>query len=72
MADTHSGLEGEVWGEGVIGWLWRVLIGRFSCCHHQWEDYRKFSGTYVYGGGEHLIYVLRCKKCGDLKKHDIC
>jgi len=53
----------------MLGYLWRILVGRFGC-EHKWEvdttgpimeDYRHV-GTY---------YNLRCEKCGDAMKRKL-
>lgn len=51
----------------MLGWLWRLFIGRFSSCDHRWTErgtytiYRDNSCTIPSGNG----VVLRCEKCGD-------
>lgn len=56
----------------MIGWLWRLLIGRFTSCDHKWEtkeelqyvtkDTRAPAGKRV---------LLRCEKCGDWTMRDL-
>jgi hypothetical protein len=56
----------------MIGWLWRMVIGRFTTCHHRWMVRESITGNYVIGNGTRRFYVLRCEKCGDMKNHDVC
>lgn len=61
----------------MIGWIWRVLVGRFSMpplCAHKWAvratfrlTRRKPDGTELPSGES---YVLRCSDCGEMKNHD--
>jgi hypothetical protein len=60
----------------VLGWLWRVLVGRFSRCDHVWgtidvgslskhpDDVWKSLGAEPYVVGH--FHDLRCTKCGDV------
>lgn len=54
----------------MIGWLYRMILGRFDACEHKWATFseinlsprgrpEKYAGT---------IYGLRCEKCGDIKQ----
>lgn len=54
----------------MIGWLYRLIVGRFTDCRHEWVIFREFRGEYVWGGGHCTRRTLRCLKCGDLKNHD--
>jgi len=61
----------------MIGWLWRVLVGRFSMppiCAHKWEIHEQIEVM-----AERLMptdepvaigrkYVLRCQDCGDMRE----
>lgn len=54
----------------MIGWLWRILVGRFTSCRHEWETVGRIAlvasskDTCPIGH----CYHLRCKKCGDYKQ----
>lgn len=48
----------------MLGWLYRVLIGSFHTCYHDWETMRTGVGTNDDGNRWPIVY-LRCKKCGD-------
>ena len=53
----------------MIGWLWRVVFGRFTSCKHEFEIYQ--SGNYKSSGKViGVVYHLRCTKCGDMKQVD--
>lgn len=54
----------------MLGWLYRMIIGRFSRCEHKWEtaDTATLSGGH---GARGVRYILRCERCGDIKKRDI-
>lgn len=66
----RCGAWGEVqrsdWEGGVIGWLWRVIVGNFTTCPHDWElldDRDIFINEKLAGHS----YLYRCKKCCDTK-----
>lgn len=54
----------------MAGWIWRVLVGRFSRCQHEWKIietnyFKNERGKYV-----GLHHALQCAHCGDVKyKH---
>jgi hypothetical protein len=56
----------------MIGWLYRLIVGRFTDCRHEWEIHQTITGKYRVVGGEALIHSLRCKKCGEMKNHRVC
>lgn len=52
----------------MLGFLWRLLVGRFSVCAHEWETVATgpigmLDGKFTLTGH---YYELRCKKCGDV------
>lgn len=53
----------------MLGWLYRILIGRFTECDHHWVILRRVDiiesdfGDIPYG----RRYELQCDKCGWLK-----
>jgi hypothetical protein len=54
----------------MLGWLWRVLVGNFISCQHNWDTFERVS---VYGGLSNEIptahdFYLRCKNCGNVKR----
>jgi hypothetical protein len=52
----------------MIGWLWRVIFGRFSSCEHKWEHketHEVFTYDVLHGKrktGE--MFTCCCAKCG--------
>jgi hypothetical protein len=53
----------------MIGWLWRVIVGRFSSCEHKFEVHQEIDVVSPYGGKWHA-YDLRCEHCGKMKRFD--
>ena len=55
----------------MIGWLYRLIVGRFSHCLHEYEIIKQkdmvADGCKVVG----LLIISRCKKCGDIKVDEI-
>lgn len=65
----------------MLGWLWRLIVGRFRAlppapvappCTHHWDLFQQVEckdGYFneVYG----RIYVLRCKDCGDIAQRKV-
>lgn len=55
----------------MLGWLYRVLIGRFGC-EHKWEDHGRVQ---EYAPGVVLPVVtkiiLRCTKCGEITSRKV-
>lgn len=51
----------------MIAWLWKIIVGEF--CKHQWEAEERIK---VFGECTKIPvahkYVLKCKKCGNMKK----
>ena len=52
----------------MIGWLWRMIVGRFTACEHKWQTFSEMKVTprgrqEVIAG---MLYGLRCEKCGDI------
>ncbi len=62
----------------MIGWIWRMIVGRFSRCDHKWKiiqslEYMKRSES-IEGHTrriEGMQHTLQCEKCGDLMKREI-
>lgn len=51
----------------MLGWLYRVVVGNFKSCKHEWEIINK--GTVSSQGRKvGVFYVLQCKHCGELKQ----
>lgn len=51
----------------MIGWLWRMIVGRFDHCRHEWETMDKASISTTDEATKRIIGFhvnLRCKKCG--------
>jgi len=57
----------------MLGWLWRVLVGRFSRCDHKWDvaEVRRVTDRIDGGESRYQRYVLLCQKCGDVQSRDI-
>lgn len=57
----------------MLGWIWRLLVGRFSRCEHQWEtvDVRDVLDKTDGGEDRYKRYILRCQNCGDVCKRDL-
>lgn len=58
----------------MLGWLWRMVVGRLHQCRHVWKirDEGVLDRKYA-SGRERLgvpFAVLQCEKCGDLKAWD--
>ncbi len=56
----------------MLGWIYRLLIGRFVSCNHEWEiesshDRLDIKDNYVLG----RAYFARCKKCGIPKRFNV-
>ena len=51
----------------MIGFLWRLIVGHFTQCNHNWET---IDEGIVRGNGVEIgrLYVLKCKNCGDMKQ----
>ncbi len=56
----------------MIGWLYRIIFGRFTQCQHKWVIHRQIEGRYTEGGGSTIVYVNRCEKCGAMEDHWVC
>lgn len=54
----------------VIGWLWRILIGRFTSCEHRWETMEK-GQEQIDGRCIGYFVCLKCDKCGDWKSRSM-
>lgn len=53
----------------MLGFLYRFFIGIFHGCQHNWEIHTK--GNIVYCKNDKVVgiqFILKCKKCGDLKR----
>lgn len=57
----------------MIGWLWRILVGRFHECEHKWIH----RGTHKVVMDDHdevPLYhrqVCQCEKCGKWKSFKV-
>lgn len=51
----------------MIGWLWRILVGRVSSCQHEWETLENRDIGNRKGNVIGSYYILKCKKCGDMR-----
>lgn len=56
----------------MIAWLWNLVIGRICC--HVWEI-QSHGKLYENGDNKKMpygtLYVMRCKKCGEIKRRKI-
>ena len=50
----------------MLGFVWRVLVGRFTSCSHKWTI--KESAAVQNWKDEEVgkIFVLQCEKCGEI------
>jgi hypothetical protein len=55
----------------MIGFIWRVIIGRFASCSHRWETIDQKRIDYIDTGTTGIIYIMRCKDCGEVKQKTI-
>lgn len=56
----------------MIGWLWRLIVGRFTSCHHHWVEMERIE--WLHRSRDTLMdrsHVLRCEHCGDMKNFRI-
>jgi hypothetical protein len=53
-------------GVNMLGWLYRVIIGRFGYCQHTWKILCKGQYTGDFGNTGNY-YDLQCTKCGKIK-----
>ncbi len=55
----------------MFGWLYRMIVGKFHSCDHEWKIIHQRSVTiidsYDYEESEEIEYHLQCKNCGDMK-----
>jgi len=56
----------------MIGWLYRIIIGRFGC-DHKWKiiSDHLVNGTKSDGGGSWKMIVLQCEHCGSVKRKNL-
>lgn len=58
----------------MLGWLWRMIVGRFGC-EHKWAevDVKPYERNHEFGGkSQGNAYILRCEKCGNMKRWLTC
>lgn len=55
----------------MIGWLWRIIVVRFTSCEHHWEKDHVASITNNMGNEIGYLIVMRCKKCGEITHRSI-
>ena len=58
----------------MLGWLYRILVGSFKVCPHSWETINEMSvHSTPEGAGRPtaVLYVLRCKNCGEITERRI-
>lgn len=53
----------------MLGFLWRLIVGRFSSCTHKWEILQWCDVT-SHGTKIGTRYHLQCTHCGNVKKKD--
>ena len=56
----------------MIGWLWRMLVGRFTeppSCEHVWETKTTYECNRTYGNqsSDYTKKHMNCTKCGEWK-----
>lgn len=53
----------------MLGWLYRILIGSFKSCDHNWEVYKEHPMIRHRdddGGRYGTHYIQKCTNCGKL------
>lgn len=58
----------------MLGWIYRIIFGRFGGCEHKWSIIKEQPMTSSYpGGGEkdYIRFTLQCGKCGNVKCKNI-
>lgn len=55
----------------MIAWLYKLLVGDFHQCKHEWKVIHEQGYVNSFGGFTRRIYVLQCKNCGDIKQETI-
>ena len=53
----------------MIGFLWRIIVGRFSSCQHKWNQFDTVS-VFSWNSDRPIYYDYhqKCEKCGKLQK----
>lgn len=54
----------------MLGWLWRMIVGRFGFCKHKWKII-KASECGCPGGGIWTRHYSQCELCGTIKCFDV-
>lgn len=56
----------------MIGWIYRLIVGSFSSCHHDFKIIKEGEEKDIKSGSViGYVYVLQCSKCGELKNHKV-
>lgn len=56
----------------MLGWLYRLIIGDFKKCKHEWIVVGKYEKEFVWPkGSKEFGYVVQCKRCGEIKNQAI-
>lgn len=56
----------------MIGWPYRMIVGRFDSCRHSWETIHTANVmTAGYENPTAFKFVLRCKSCGNITYRNI-
>ena len=54
----------------MIGWLYRIIIGRFTSCEHKWEILE--TRHLMTGPNRHITqHIQMCKHCGKLDQRTL-
>lgn len=56
------------WGSVMLGFLYRIIVGRFYSCKHKWVESERFDISYGLIKSETTLIVKKCEHCGDLKQ----
>lgn len=51
----------------MLGWIWRMLVGRFSTCEHHWEVLKQLVIENNKNDSIGVEYHMKCSKCGEIK-----
>lgn len=51
----------------MIGWFWKLLVGSFHSCQHEWKIVGECNVVDDSGTKVAYKFYQQCTKCGDLK-----
>ena len=54
----------------MIGWICRMLLGRFTSCKHTWVEVKKNT---IMDADSNVIgynYIVKCTQCGCMRQYE--